>query len=259
MSETWLYIYRNDELRQVYVGIGSSAARIWDKARNDDALQLLEHPATGVFVTSERFPDRQSAERAESAAIFAAAAAGAKVFGDREDLKSLTNIAKVQSSKHIVPDVFRRSGEVSYLGLTKTAIVTISLDSIDDDDPDGDRRPALHAGRSQEDFRLRSTRYHPLGAADARRRENRLPDGTLPRDVTRLIARQVQTGVILGAWDLHDDQWKKDSTGSKWIFITLKEASAETGEMRGKLLDMNGEPAGRNLYWSKDIRDSIRQ
>lgn len=259
MSETWLYIYRNDELGQVYVGIGSSSARIWDKARNDDALQLLEHPATKVFVTSEPFHDRQSAERAESAAIFAAVAAGAAVSVDGKDLRSLVNISKLQSSKHIVPAVFRRPGKVSYLDLTKTAIVTISLDSIDDDDPDGDRRPALHGDKPLEEFHRRSTRYHPLGAADARRRENPLPDGTLPRDVTRLIARQVQTGVILGAWDLHEDQWKKDSTGSKWIFITLKEASAETEEMRGKLLDMNGEPAGRNLYWSKDIRDSIRQ
>ncbi len=248
--KTYLYLYRNDDLRSVYVGIGSSPSRIWG-GHNAHATELLAHPATKVFITSEPFPDRASAERAESAAICAAAATGAEVLFDdrrRSSLARLTNIAKVGRSKHLSRAVLRREGVVRYGELERTVIVTLHMSEIDDVGDDT-RRPALHGGRSDEIFHQRATRWWGLGAADDRRRKAATAEGERPRDVERLIAIQKGTYTILGAWNLADEQWRRD--GGSWMFVT----EAPIHEWRGLQFDWDGAShSGGSMIWSQDIR-----
>lgn len=249
MTETFLYLYRNDELRQVYVGIGTSPGRIWG-GHNPAATALLEHNSTTVFITGEPFPDRKSAERAESAAICAAAAAGVEVLSDRDDLESLTNIAKVGSSTHLRRAVFRQEGTVRYDELERAAIVTLHPNSIDDVG-DGARRPALHGGRSEEVFHYRATRWWGLGQADKRRSRKKSVDGELPRDVDRLIAIQKGTHTVLGAWTLTEEQWRRD--GCSWMFLT----DEAIPEWRGQQFDWCGAHPSNAVTWSPDIRAGI--
>lgn len=255
MTATYLYLYRNDKLRKVYVGIGSSPGRAWED-HPEAAKALLDHPDTKVFITSEPFPDRLSAERAESAAICAAAAADVDVIvgGARSrDLASLTNIAKVGSSRHLARAVFRREGTVRYDQLRRAAIVTLHMNSIDDLG-DGTRRPALHAGREVEIFHQRATRWWGLAAADTRRRREMKRTGgdTLPRDVERLVALQKGTYTILGAWNLADEQWRRES--GSWMFVT----ESPINEWRGQQFDWCGvRHSGGALVWSSDIRSEL--
>lgn len=250
MPETFLYLYRNDVLHQVYVGIGASPTRVWG-THNDAATNLLRHPATKVFITSEPFPDRLSAERAESAAICAAAAAGARVMFEDERsvaLGELTNIAKVGYSKHLSRAVFRRDGVVRYDDLSRTAIVTLHLNEIDDVG-DGTRRPALHGVRAAEVFHQRATRWWGLGAADARRRKAAGVDGALPRDVERLVAVQKGEYTVLGAWNLSDEQWRRD--GASWMFVT----DTALTDWIGRRFDWGrATHSGGAMNWSADIR-----
>lgn len=247
-GKTYLYIYRNDVLNRVYVGIGSSPARAW-QPHNPAVDTLRAHSDTEVFITDAPFPDRPSAEMAESAAICAAAAAGTEVLSDRDDLSALTNIAKVSSSKHLRVAVYRRDGVVRFDDLERTALVTLSFDAIG---RGSTRRPVLHGGRSAQVFHKRATRFWGLSAADQRRRRKQLPDGTLPRDVERLIAVQKSTHTILGAWTLDDRQWRQTSGG--WVFITRDELP----ELRGQQLDWCGAQPGNLLTWSPDIRAEIK-
>ncbi|AJW78710.1 hypothetical protein [Clavibacter michiganensis] len=253
MTSTYLYIYRNDDRKTVYIGIGSSPGRVWGH-HNSAADALRDESGTKVFITSEPFPDGASAERAESAAICAAAAAGVKVIVDderAEDLTNVTNIAKVGSSKYLTPAVFAREGSVRYDQLTRTAIVILHHDDIDDVG-DGTRRPALHGGRGAEIFHERATRWWGLGAANARRAKKRVGDAGLPRDVDRLLAVQKSTSIILGAWTLSDEQWRRDS--DSWMFVTEQPIE----EWRGQRLDWRGAVhAGGALIWSPDIREEL--
>lgn len=246
MTETYLYIYRNDELGQVYIGIGASVARVWG-SHNSEATELLKHSETKVFVTAEPFPDRQSAERAESAAICAAAASRIKVISEHKDLSKLTNIAKVASSKHLTTAVYQREGTIRFDDLRRAAIVVLRIDSINDG-PDLSRRPGLHGGRTARATNERAVKWWGLGAAQRRRERLRLPDGTLPRDIDTLVAVQTQTRTILGAWALSDQQWRRDE--HKWTFLTTDEIE----EMRGQTLDWGSNHPGQGLTWSKDIR-----
>lgn len=255
MAATLLYIYRNDDLHQVYIGIGESAQRVWG-GHNPRATNLLNHPATKVFVTTEMFPDRASAERAESAAICAAAAAGVTVLSDRDDLGALTNIAKVGSSRHLSRAVFQRDGVVRYSDLNRTAIVTLHLDSIGDM-ADGSSRPTIHGGRSDEDIRQRATRWWGLGRA-SRRRERAGESGTLPRDVDVLIAVQKGVGTILGAWDLTDRQWHRDPERNGWVFDTEEETTPATSQLKGQQFDWAGAHPSNTVTWSSDIRELNR-
>jgi predicted GIY-YIG superfamily endonuclease len=254
MTGTYLYIYRNDRSKRVYVGIGNSPGRVWEH-HNDKAAALLSESDTKVFITTEPFPDRASAERAESAAICAAAAAGVEVIVEEErakDLMNVANIAKVGSSKHLTPAVFEREGTVRYDSLERTAIVTLHHDDIDDVG-DGIRRPALHGGRDPEIFHQRATRWWGLGAADARRFRKRTDDGVLPRDVDRLVAVQKSTSTILGAWTLADEQWRRDA--NSWMFVT----DEPIDDWRGQRLDWCGAShSGGAMIWSADIREELR-
>jgi hypothetical protein len=250
MPVSFLYLYRNDELHKVYVGIGDSPSRVWE-AHNAEATELLAHPATKVFITSDPFPDRVSAERAESAAICAAAAAGVAVIFDDDRAKTLerlTNIAKVATSKHLTRAVYQTDGVLKYDDLSKAAIVTLHLGEIDDVG-DGTSRPALHGGRDSEVFHQRATRWWGLGAAEQRRRRSGGDNDELPRDVERLVAVQKGTYTVLGAWTLTAEQWRRDS--SSWMFVT--EAPIE--EWRGQQFDWCGAShSGGAMIWSKDIR-----
>ncbi|MBM7410535.1 putative GIY-YIG superfamily endonuclease [Clavibacter michiganensis] len=254
MTGTYLYIYRNDELKKVYVGIGNSPGRVWEH-HNDAAAALLAESATKVFITTEPFKDRASAERAESAAICAAAAVGVGVIVDEkraEDLLNVTNIAKVGSSKHLTPAVYEREGSVRYDALERTAIVTLHHDDIDDVG-DGVRRPALHGGRDAEIFHQRATRWWGLGAANARRDKKRTAGGLVPRDVDRLVAVQKSTSTILGAWTLTEEQWRRDA--NSWMFVT----DQPIDDWRGQRLDWCGAShSGGALVWSADIRAELR-
>lgn len=253
MTGTYLYIYRNDDLKKVYVGIGNSPGRVWEH-HNDAAAALLSESGTKVFITTEPFLDRASAERAESAAICAAAATGVDVIIDEKrakDLVNVTNIAKVGSSKYLTPAVFAREGTVRYDSLERTAIVTLHHDDIDDVG-DGIRRPALHGGRDAEIFHQRATRWWGLKAANARRSSKSTHDGVLPRDVDRLIAVQKSTSRILGAWTLADEQWRED--GNSWMFVT----DQPMDDWRGQRLDWCGAShSGGALIWSADIRAEL--
>lgn len=244
----YLYIYRNDVLNSVYVGIGSSPARAW-QSHNPEAEALLNHPETEVFITDEPFADPLSAEMAESAAICAAAATGTRVLSDRSDVGALTNIAKVGSSKYLRVALFRRDGVVRYDDLERTALVILTFDAIGEGDS---RRPALHGGRAAEVFHKRATEVWGLGEANKRRLRKTLQDGSLPRDVDRLIAVQKATGTILGAWTLDDLQWQQVSSNG-WKFVT-KDALPE---LRGQQLDWCGAQPGNLLTWSPDIRSEI--
>lgn len=249
-SGTFLYLYRNDEIHKVYVGIGDSPSRVWE-AHNPEAMELLSHPATKVFITSAPFPDRASAERAESAAICAAAAAEVDVIFDErraKALSNLTNIAKVSASKHLTRAVFQSNGVLKYDDLDRTVIVTLHMGEIDDVG-DGTSRPALHGGRGAEVFHQRATRWWGLGAADQRRRRAGRLHGELPRDVERLVAVQKGTYRVLGAWTLTDEQWRRD--GASWMFVT----DAPIAEWRGQQFDWSGAShSGGAMIWSRDIR-----
>lgn len=253
MSETYLYIYRNDQLHQVYIGIGSSPSRVWGR-HNPAAEALLKHPETTVFITTEPFPDRASAERAESAAICAAAATGVGIIVDDsrgEELASLTNIAKVGKSKHLSLAVYQRDGVIRYDDLKRTAIVILHMDGIDDVG-DGHLRPSLHGGRDPETFHQRATRWWGLGAANKRRLARHTDGEALPRDVDRLVALQKGTYTILGAWNLADEQWRPDN--DSWMFVT----SDAIEDWLGKHFDWCGAVhSGGSLLWSPDIRAQL--
>lgn len=196
----------------------------------------------------------RTAARRASAAICAAAAAGAEVLFDKHRagaLAPVTNIAKVGGSKHLSPAVFRRDGVVRYSALERTVIVTLHMSEIDDVGDDT-RRPALHDGRSDEVFHQRATRWWGLGAADHRRRTAATSNGELPRDVERLIAIQKGTYTILGAWNLADEQWRRD--GGSWMFVT----ETPIGEWRGLQLDWEeATHSGGSMIWSQDIRSRL--
>lgn len=246
MTKTYLYIYRNDELGQVYIGIGASVARVWG-SHNPAATELLKHPDTKVFVTTEPFSDSISAERAESAAICAAAASKVKVISERGDLIQLTNIAKVASSKHLSRAVYQREGVVHYSDMARAAIVVLHVDSIDDG-PELKRRPGLHGGRELEQIRDRAIKWWGLRSAQLRRERLRESDGTLPRDVDKLVAVQKGTGTILGAWTLADEQWRPH--GKSWEFVTEKSID----DLRGQTFDWGTARPGQGLTWTRDIR-----
>lgn len=257
MRETLLYIYKNDVLKQVYVGIGGSPERIWGR-HNEDAERLRDHPNTEFYVTKEPFPDQPSAERAESAAIFAASAAGLTVLSESGDLDQTTNRAKVHGSKHMVPVLFQREGTVRYDELRKTVLVVLKLSSIGEHH-EGTFRPTLNASRSDAEFHYRATRWWGLAAAQKRRMRLPLdPEGSIPRDVNRLIAVQKGGGLVLGAWDLSDQQWYYDDLTRKgWIFDTADSASPDTADMRGKVFDWCGAGCGTQVTWSSDIRETL--
>jgi hypothetical protein len=182
-------------------------------------------------------------------AICAAAAAGVDVLSDSDDRSALTNIAKVSSSKHLSPAVFRRDGAIRYDDLDRTALVILSLDEIGEGTS---YRPTLHSGRDEGVFHMRATRWWPLKSADTRRHRKRAPDGSLPRDVERLIAVQKGVGTILGAWRLADEQWRQDDEG--WVFLT----NGAITDLRGQQFEWCGVYQGTKLTWSSDIRAEIR-
>jgi hypothetical protein len=249
VSVTYLYIYRNDGLRLVYVGIGENLSRIWE-SHNAHAEALLAAPGTHVFVTEEPFPTREAAETAESAAICAAAAAGVDVLSSRDDAPALTNIAKVAESKYLARAVHKTDGVVDFTSFTKTAFVVVSVDQLP-----GDPRPTLHGGRSVDVFAERARKYWPLGAAEARRRAAQLSaDGqaspTLVRTVEQLVMVQKSTGTILGAWALAPEQWRRCGSENEWEFLL----DAPIAAMRGKRLNWNGYGVGTLITWSVDLK-----
>jgi len=249
MAETYLYIYRNDRLGQVYVGIGENLSRIWEP-HNRQAEALREEADTHVFVTDKPFPTRAAAETAESAAICAAAAAGATVLSDLADAPALTNIAKVKDSRYLAQAVHTADGSVDFTSFEKTAFVIASVDQLP-----GDLRPTLHGGRSADVFAQRASKYWPLGAAEKRRRAAQLaagqPGETSPvRTVEQLVMVQKGTGTILGAWTLTAEQWRPTGGANEWEFLL----DEPIGDLRGKHLDWNGYRVGTLVTWSTDLK-----
>lgn len=233
---SYLYIYANPVRRQVYVGIGLRTSRIFE-SHNSAAEELLEDPETELLQTPVPFGSREDARQAEAAAIYVAHLMGAQVLSDLDGDagEPVTNRAGVLSTGHLVPSVMRRDGTVTFEELRRTAVVVLSMDSIDE-------RGTLHAGRRAATFAERAEKWWGLGAAIDR--------GARPR---RLLAVMRGSAVVLGQWHLCEDRpMERSEQGGVFLLADPEEDDAEG--LKGRTLLWQGNGPGGSLKWSLDLR-----
>lgn len=205
MTETHLYLYIDEDEPRVYVGIGKSLRRI-EQSHNPAAWELRNRPGALVMHTVEPFSTRDDAEKAESIAIRVARALGAD---------ALTNISKVDRSKHLVHGDAYREGEVLFEELENTAIVVLDPDSIDD----------RGSTSGKDDITARAEKYWPLKRAN-----------DTGKDVRRLLAIRKGSGRILGDWDVNPDEPFREVEGG-WAFNLVNPALDDPRDVKRKRLD----------------------
>ncbi len=241
-TKTWLYLYENRSRRQIYIGIGNSMTRAYEP-HTVASEELRDQPATAILQTVTAFPSREAARLAEAVAIHVAALAGLEVISDHEDIEQLiteahhpTNIVGVRSTRYLVPAVLSIQGTMHYSDLTRTALVALNLDQVDD-------LPTLNPGRSVATFAGRAVQTWPLQRATL---------GTLRP--TRLLAILKGSHTIIGDWDLDPDTpLTQDS------FVLADPEADNPRGIKGQWLDLDEARLSDLVTWSQDLREFTRR
>lgn len=114
VERTWLYLYENTKAKKIYIGIGKSMERVFER-HNRQAEDLRDSSGTLIRQTVEPFSSRRDALMAEAIAIHVASLMGMKpiidseqqseLFIPEEDSATTTNIQGLKSTKFLEPAI----------------------------------------------------------------------------------------------------------------------------------------------------------
>jgi len=250
VERTWLYLYENTKAKKIYIGIGKSMERVFER-HNRQAEDLRDSSGTLIRQTVEPFSSRRDALMAEAIAIHVASLMGMKpiidseqqseLFIPEEDSATTTNIQGLKSTKFLEPAIYVKDGEVAHEDLSETIIVPISPKDIEG-------RPSAFGGNSGEFFADRARGYWNVAV------QNR-------SKIRRLIA--VLTGsrrIILGSWDVDPErEWtlipnheKRESPYRTRVEIPI------INESQDNVKDLKGKTylgrLGQGVSYSADIK-----
>ena len=253
-SNNYLYIGKRHNGQIGYVGIGG-ATRPYG-GHNDEADAVLRNGE--VWMSSNPFSSRRDAEMAESLLIRALTWAA-------ENSPDLTNIAKVNYSKHLIPALPYKDGPpIRYSEVRNALFVKIRPGQLKG-------RIAPHGESGELDLAVRCNRWWPLGKAQ---QEN--------RDIKYLIAitAHVKPSRIIGIWETNpvSDWWYEDQSAPEksrqtseewnsavpmyevpakgWV-ATLKSAFADVHGWQGREFDWEGYKP-QNVGFSADIKGASK-
>lgn len=253
MNGTHVYIYENTRAPEreaaIYIGIGNRLRPY--EPHNTEATKLRNAATTDVVITREAFSTRSDALRAEAIAIHVASLMGIEVLFDAHDDEmgemketheatrtAVTNRSALKSTTHLGPAIFTRKGQVDFLDLERTCLVTLDPHSIDN-------RGSLHHGRAPEEIADRARKWWSLGTAV---RHDYAP--------IRLVAVMKAANIILGDWDLvmnepiiHDDNDDREYN----TFNLVDPAKDDPRAVKGK--ELTGFRGSQQISWSQDISD----
>jgi hypothetical protein len=251
-SNNYLYIGRKLDGAIGYIGIGG-VTRPYG-GHNDQADGVLRNGE--VWITDMPFSSRRDAEMAESLLIQALTWAN-------DTPPELANIAKVNSSKNLVPALPYRDGLLRYSEVSKALFVKIHPGRLKG-------RSAPSGDSNNFDLTVRCNRWWPLESAIRRR-----------ADVQLLVAvtAHVKPSRVIGAWRTHPvtNWWFEDQSqpeesrlahepwngplpadgehrAKKWV-VTVESPDPTVNGWQGLEFDWEGY-APQNIGWSKDLRPS---
>ena len=195
-SNNYLYIGRNQTGAIGYVGIGGISRPYGN--HNDEADQVLRNGE--VWVTSIPFSTRQDAEMAESLLIRA-------LDWSSEQTPQLTNIAKVNNSKYLIPALRYRNESVGYSEFRNTLFVKVRPGQLLG-------RIAPHGESGEIDLTMRCNRWWGLQSVRERGDEIRL---------LVAVTAGVKPARIIGAWETRPttDWWYEDQGNQLQSSVTL--------------------------------------
>lgn len=249
-SNNYLYVGKRVSGEIGYVGIGGTTRPYG--SHNQAADEVLR--SGEVWVTSVPFSTRQDAEMAESLLVRALTWAA-------EQPPDLTNIAKVDSAKHLVPSLRYREGKLNYADVSRALLVKITPGHLK-----GRTGPTGEAG--DVDLTLRCNRWWGLGQAQRR---------GIDVDLLIAITANVKPARVVGAWRALpvSEWWLEDQstpssrrrTGEPWNdplsplggrvakgwVAAVESPDSDVNGWQGLEFDWQGYHP-QNVGWSNDIR-----
>lgn len=237
-EKTWLYLYENRPQKRLYIGVGNRMDRVWQD-HNAEAEDLRETSGTQILQTIEPFSSRADALKAEAIAIHVAMLSGVTVYNANDGVSvddgqvQVTNRAGTESTKALGPAVSRREGEIEFESLSRTAIVTIATEEMNE-------RPGPYGGNAPAMFSERARKVWTVGAAKQ-------------PHIERLIAiLKGSSGLILGDWDVDPEA---DYGPDNNIFPLIDPAEDDIRGTKGKRL--TGVQGQQGRIYSLDLRQPL--
>jgi len=250
-SKNYLYIGKQLSGAIGYVGIGGVTRPY--QGHNPKADEVLQ--SGDVWITGRPFSTRTDAEMAETLLIQALTWA-------LQTPPDLTNIAKVQSSKHLVPALRYRDGVLRYSELSNALLVKVRPGSLKG-------RSAPAATTDDFDLTVRCNRWWGLASAVKRKADVRL---------LVAVTAGVKPARVIGVWETQPvDQWWLedlrnpvearnglelwngphtpigDDRPKGWV-ATVKSTDPDFNQWQGLEFDWEGYPPQR-VGWSHDLRN----
>ena len=236
MKKCWLYIYENERLNSIYIGIADSMSRVYEK-HNDAAEHLRDAHGTHILQTLQPFNSREDARKAEAIAIHVAAFAGTAITTEDDDgeVFTVTNLSGVKSTKELGPAIPIRPGTVHWDSLEATAIVPIGSYVLEG-------RPSPFGGHTGAFLAERTSKYWNVSIWKRTK-------------IRRLIAATTGSGNhIIGDWDVSaEDEWKPSPGPNNRVAFPL--TNPENHDPR-KIVGMHleGHTMNSGITYSADLR-----